>query len=155
MSSKKKSILPYILPYKLHGPWPNHIFLDFLESRIVTMSTPRFWDFSWPCPCPRHVSQISRWPCPRLRHVTQIFPCPRHVFPKTSCPCHVHDRGVDMDTGVHLVRVHDHRTLLVTQWWGTYMATSMLVTDFGEPIQNWSSWPFWSATSTILNIMLI
>ena len=63
---------------------------------------PRFTDFSWPCPCPRHVSRIFSWP----------RPCPRHVFPKTSCPCHVHDRGVDMDTGVHLVRDHVHLTLI-------------------------------------------
>ena len=30
-----------------------------------------------PCPYPRHVSRIFSWPCPH------------HVFPKTSCPCHV------------------------------------------------------------------
>ena len=36
-------------------------------------------------------------------------PCPRHVFPKTLCPCH---RGVDMDTGVHLVRDLVHLNLI-------------------------------------------
>ena len=40
------------------------------------------------------------------------FPSPRHVYPKTSCPCHIHDRGVDMDIGVYLVRVYVHLTLL-------------------------------------------
>ena len=53
----------------------------FVDVRFV-MSTPRFSDFSWPCLCPRYVSQF--------------FFCNR---------VHVHD---------HLVRVHDHRTLLVT-----------------------------------------
>ena len=45
--------------------------------------------------------------------------CPRFsielavVIIETSCPCHVHDPGVDMDTGVHLVRDHVHLTLIV------------------------------------------
>ena len=54
--------------------------------------------------CPRHVSPIFR---DRVYvHATfHRFICNR---------VHVHDRGVDMDTGAHLVRVHDNRTLLVT-----------------------------------------
>ena len=84
----------------------------------MSKSTPRFSDWAWPCPCPRHVSRNFSWPCPCPRHGSLIFswpcPCPRHVFPKTSCPCHVHDRGVDMDTGVHLVRDHVHLTLTLS-----------------------------------------
>ena len=40
----------------------------------------------------------------------RFTPCPRHVYPKSSCSCHVHDRGVDMDTVVHLVRDLVHLT---------------------------------------------
>ena len=57
------------------------IFLDFRESRIVSKSkfTPRFTDI-----------------------ISMSMP----GFPKTSCPCHIHDR--DMNTDVHLVRVRIH-----------------------------------------------
>ena len=100
------------------------------------MSMPRFTDFSWPCPCPRHVSQIFSWP----------RPCPRHVFPKTSCPCHVHDRGVDMDTGVHLVRDHVHLTLIPIVWTGNdcwWQNISKAITNIDSTCTNCCcSWDF-------------
>ena len=99
--------------------WQWHAISNYTYPFMsLSKSTPRFSDWAWPCPCPRHVSRNFSWPCPCPRHGSRIFswpcPCPRHVFPKTSCPCHVHDRGVDMDTGVHLVRDHVHLTLVQT-----------------------------------------
>ena len=74
------------LVIKMHGTvstqtvYHSEIRIDGIndQSWVDTGFTP------CPCPCQRHDFWKRPWPC--------ICLC--HVFPKTSCLCHVHDRVV-------------------------------------------------------------